>query len=200
MPSEWQVASGVYKIVDGTWHKRCTGPAHDEPTYLPATDKYYHVRKSNGGGHREGELLSRCRLCQNWSRLANPGSEHGYVRASDVRHYYAEAVNRIGLLELANRSGLSYNALTSVLTGKTRFVQKAKFKKVLLELISMRRKNERSINELARWRITRRDSNGAVCSGCGTPQDNYTDGCEICVDRRNQRKRRKNEKDARTTQ
>ena len=125
--------------MNGQWHKRCTGPAHDEPVYLPATDKYFYVRAAEG---RDGEFLSRCRLCQNWTRVKSPGSERGLIDANKVLPYYEEAVNRIGRMELHRRTGLSYESLSAVLDGKTAQVLKRNFKLVLLELISMRRKNE----------------------------------------------------------
>src|SRR4051812_26043116 len=118
-------------------HKKCTGPAHDEPAYLPATEKYFHVRRSSSkGGHLAGDLLSRCRLCVNWDKLKSPGSTAGLVDARDARPIYLEAVNRVGLMELARRSGISHNSIAAMLAGERRFVQKAKLRAVLLELIS----------------------------------------------------------------
>lgn len=138
-PSKESVTRGFYKQIDGVWHKRCTGPAHDEPTYLPATDKYFYKRAASA---RDGEFLSRCRLCQNWARVKSPGSERGLIETDKVLHFYQEAVNRVGRAELSRRTGLSIESISNILSGKRQHVRKGNFKLVLLELISMRRKNE----------------------------------------------------------
>lgn len=188
IPTERQLQRGNFKLIDGIWNKICTGPAHEEPTFLPATDKYFHSRKS---GDRESQLLSRCRLCQNWSKLKSPGSEHGWIEVNKVHHYYAEAANRVGLAELSRRTGIKSDALSAVLTRKTRHVQKAKFKKVMLELISMRRKNEYSIKPGSRWRMMRRaNPHAKLCSGCGGSLNNFTEGCQVCNMRKAARKER----------
>lgn len=190
IPTKKQLEQNRYKLVDGVWHKLCNGPAHDEPIYLPATSKYFYARKTS---EREGQLLSRCRLCQNWSKLKSPGSEHGWIEVYQVRHFYVEAVNRVGLMEVARRTGITYTAITDVLVGRSTYVQKAKFKKVLLELISMRRKNENNISSGSRWRVVRRTPvpNGKkYCTGCGTSLDDFTDDCEQCQNRRFKRQGR----------
>jgi hypothetical protein len=179
-------------FIDGALHKLCTGPAHDEPTYLPANEKYFYIRKSAG---REGELVSRCRLCSNWAALKSPGSLHGWIPVKDAFPYYAEAVNRIGLLELAKRTGMSPNSFYPVLIRRNKYVQKAKLRLVILELISAKRKNEYSISPYARWRNERRAAGGhGRCSECGCliANDIFTDACGHCTDRRgklNERRR-----------
>jgi hypothetical protein len=183
-PSARAVTAGYFKLIDGVWHKRCTGPAHDEPTFLPATDKYYLRRKTDVA--RKGQFLSQCRLCTNWKTIQSSGTS-GLVEVSVVRHFYDEAVNRVGLLELSRRTGLSADGLALVLTGKVKHVRKANLRKVMLELISMRRHNEYSANGHARWRTHRRLTRGhQLCSGCGVPQHRYTDGCSPCMWRRYQ--------------
>lgn len=180
-PSDRQIARGTFKLIDGAWHKLCTGPAHDEPTYLPATDKYFHGRKSGG---RNGELVSRCRLCINWSKLKSPGSEQGWIPIEKVIPFYEEAVNRVGLTELSLRANVSTNHINSVLHKEQANVQKATFRKIMLELISMRRHNEYSIRPEARRRNRNRiHRDYDLCSGCGTPKTNFTKGCDNCLNR-----------------
>jgi hypothetical protein len=184
IPTEKQAASGAYKLVDGTWHKRCRGVAHEEPVWLPATDKFFYVRGGQGGSTSPGVLFSQCRLCCAWKKVKSPGSNHGYVPQRDVVAIFSEAVNRIGLKELAQRSGVSESFLRGVLYRRKTSVQKAKVRLVVLELVSIRRKNEHSISNGARRFAAGRNNNGVeTCRGCGTPLANYTDGCGTCVDR-----------------
>ena len=161
------------------WHKRCTGPAHDEHEYLPATEKYFYFRKS---GKNKGRPQARCRLCSNWTKLKSPGSHHGYIPVDAARPYYTEIVNRIGVTELHRRSGLATGHILRVLTDMNKkYVEKAKLRKVMLELVSARRKNEYSISKGARWRQERRNAKHIeLCAGCGTPKNNATIGCTAC--------------------
>ncbi len=180
-PNQKQVTAGFFKEINGVWHKRCTGPAHDEPTYLPATEKYFYTRKGN---KRYGQFTSQCRLCCNWKGIDSPGL-HGLVDVSVVWHFYNEAVNRVGLMELSRRTGLNWDGLSKVLHKEVRSVRKSNLRKVMLELISMRRKNEHSINGFSkRWAHQRLTRGSQTCAGCGTPQSNYTDGCATCWERR----------------
>lgn len=165
------------------WHKRCTGPAHDEPVYLPASDKYFYTRKESS--KRYGQFVSQCRLCCNWARLQSPGSISGRVPVRDALPFYLEAISRVGLMELSKRTELNYTGLMRIPNGEAKYVLKSNLRKVMLELISMRRKNEYSINRQARWRNERRLlSPHPTCAGCGTPQSNYTEGCTTCWERR----------------
>jgi hypothetical protein len=179
-----------FKYIGGVAHKLCTGPAHEQPTYLPATEKYYYFKKT---GKREGQLVSRCRLCCNWDRLKSPGSEQGYVPIRDAYPFYYEAINRIGLMELSRRSGLSPNGISNVMARRQNFVQKRNLRKVMLELISIKRKNEYSISIYSKWRNERRAAGGHHrCTGCGCVEytknePSYTEGCGQCWERRSSR-------------
>lgn len=187
-PNQRQITLGTFKIVDGQWHKICTGPAHESPQYLPATEKYFYVRKSED---RAGELVSRCRLCMNWAKIKSPGSERGWLPVRDVLPFYVEAVNRVGLAELSRRTGLNSTTILSVLLKRSKYVQRAKFKLVLLELISMRRKGEHHLTNGARWRNEQRNNRGSqTCSECGTPASNFTEGCATCWERQYRREYR----------
>lgn len=181
-PTPKQLESGRYKLKQGVWHKLCTGPAHSEQgEYLPASEKYFIFKKS------DGRPVARCRLCHNWAKLKSPhpGSLHGYVPVADVRPFYIEAVNRVGLAELSRRSGVSISHISAVLTDRNKqFVEKATLRKIMLELVSMQRKNERSLNGRARWKTDRRNNNElGTCGGCGGPLRNITTGCEKCYNR-----------------
>lgn len=187
-PNSKQINNGTFKLIDGQWHKLCKGVSHDEPTYLPATEKYFYVRKQKA---RKGELYTYCRLCAQWAQVKSPGSHHGYVPAHQVRHFYNEAVNLIGLRELARRAKLDPDGIQHVITGKTKNVRKSSLRKVMLELISAKRKGEHSIHPNAvKWLTKRAVGNQGVCGGCGTPLTNYTEGCSTCTERRIKRKNR----------
>lgn len=165
-------------MVAGTWHKLCSGPAHEEPEWLPATQKYYYLRKT-------GRFSSQCRLCHVWTKVKNPGSHHGYIDIRIARPYYEEAVNRIGMTELSERTGLSLHHIQIVFNKRNKkFVRKLSLRKVMLELVSIHRKNEYIDNPRVRWQTERRNNNGlSTCGGCGTPKANFTKGCESCSDR-----------------
>ncbi len=179
IPTQYQIKYGYYKLVDGVWHKRCTGPAHEEHEWLPANDKYFYFLK------KTGRPVSRCRLCHNWGKLKSPGSYHGYIPVDIARPYYIEVVNRIGAMELSNRSGLSINHILRVLTNiDKKFVEKAKLRKVMLELVSIRRKNEHSITKSARWRQEKRNAGEIdLCPACGVPKNDVSLGCPSCQNR-----------------
>lgn len=180
VPSEQQLKSGRYHLIDGVWNKLCSGSAHEQPEWLPATEKYYYVR-------RTGKLTSWCRLCYAWDKVksAKPGSHHGYVDIRIARPYYNEAVNRIGMTELSIRTGLSLYQIRQVFVSSTRkYVQKNSLRKVMLELISIHRKNEYSTDERIRWQTERRNGRGLdKCNKCGTPRTNITRGCGGCYER-----------------
>jgi len=126
------------KKINGELHKLCTGPAHDQPTWLPATEKYFYMGKS---GTRAGKLTPRCRLCVNWNKLKSPG-EQGWVPVSKVKDYFSEGVARVGMMEFARRTGLSETTLRDVILERSQRVQKRTVRKVMLEVISIRRKGE----------------------------------------------------------
>ena len=116
----------------------CTGPGHDEPIWLPATEKYFHQHKS---GQRKGKMASRCRLCQNWNKLQSPG-ESGWIAASKVRSFFIEGVHRVGMMEFCRRAKINPGAVRKIIDGSTQHVQKRTTRKAMLEVISMRRKGE----------------------------------------------------------
>ena len=180
-PSKEQIARGTYKQIHGRWYKRCTGPAHEEPTYLPATDKYYYSHKT---GERKGEFVARCRLCINWDKLKFPGPHNGLVPVSAVAPFFREAANRIGMLELSKRTGLSRTTLRKGLVGSEGKLQKEVVRRVMLELTSIQRKGEHSINAHSRWRQEKRNSEGLeLCAGCGGFIRNVTTNCPTCWER-----------------
>jgi hypothetical protein len=180
-PSKEQIARGTYKRLDGLWYKRCTGPAHDQPEYLPATEKYFYMHKS---GAREGEFVARCRLCNNWRKLKFPGPHNGLVPSRIVAPFFREAVNRIGMLELANRTGLSRTTVRKGLRGGEDRMQKAVVRRLMLELTSIQRKGEHSINAHSRWRQDKRNNEGLeVCAGCGGFIRSITTDCATCWER-----------------
>lgn len=189
-PDARAVKAGVYKEINGVWHKRCNGPAHDEATYMPATKKFFYVvaAKQNRSGYR---FSSQCRLCTLWARVKSPGLDHGWIEANRVREYYIEGCNRVGMTEFARRVGMSAEGMSNVIRGKGKSVQKAKLRRVMLEIVSIRRNNEHSISSQAAMRITKRATgNGPVCAGCRVPMHRFTDDCGTCWDRKREVERR----------
>ena len=128
------------RVIEGVEHKLCSGPAHDVPTWLPANDKYFYTHKS---GARAGKLTSRCRLCTNWYKLRSPG-ESGYVRIIEVQKFVRELVGRIGKAETARRAQISPQTLFRIMNCEdgTEMIIKRTVRKLMLQLISARRKNE----------------------------------------------------------
>lgn len=184
-----QEAAPRTKMISGQWHRLCTGPAHDPPgVYLPENDKYFYRYAK---GPREGRFIARCRLCKAWERVKDPGSEHGWIELAKAKPFFTEASNRIGIMELSRRTGLSQEMISRIVRGHGKFVQKRSLRKVMLELVSIKRKGEHSINGYAAWRVVRR-ANGTskVCVGCGTSLGNYTEDCAVCQNRRAVRERR----------
>lgn len=172
-----------FKIIDGTWHKLCTGPSHETPTHLPATEKYYYFHKS---GEQAGRPVSFCRLCSNWAKIIDPHPDRltGWVPVDSVRKFYLEATSRIGLTELSKRTGLSLSHIQKVLNDKNKKqVSKIALRKLMLELVSIQRKNEYSIKGRAKTFAQQRLMHGHdVCLGCGTPRANLTKGCKTCLE------------------
>jgi hypothetical protein len=164
--------------------KLCTGPAHDEPTLLPANEKYFHRIKT---GPRAGKLIARCRLCTNWHRLKNPGSNHGWVPITDAWPIINEAVNRIGLHELSKRTNLSKDGLRQIIMKQNRYVQKRTLRLITLELISAKRKGEQPHPHAKALHMRRLHRHQGTCAGCGTTLSNYTEGCPQCWDRQYKR-------------
>lgn len=186
VPTKRQISNGTFKKVKGVWHKLCTGPAHEQPEYLPATEKYFHMRQS---GHRSGELVARCRLCINWSKLKSPGSFQGYVSADQARPFVEEAVNRIGVGQLSEATEVSVGTIQNILYHRSSYVRKLTLRKLMLELVSLRRHDITMTDSLRiAKRDTRRGRGMGKCKGCGTPLSNYTEGCTNCWERKRKKK------------
>jgi hypothetical protein len=123
------------KFVNGEIHRRCSGPAHEEPVWLPETHKYFYYRPGLD------KFRSRCRLCHAWVPGMNPG-EHGFVPAKLALPFFIEGVNRVGQLEFARRIGIAQENLGKIIRGERRFLRKLTVKRAMLEVISIRRKGE----------------------------------------------------------
>lgn len=126
------------RTIDGQLMRLCSGPSHDEPTWLPATEKYFYKRKS---GHMAGYLDHKCRLCRVW-KPGIPLDEGGWVAIEHVGPFFLEGVRRVGLSEFARRVGITRVNMRYIINGKRRFVYKRTAKRAMLELVSMRRKGE----------------------------------------------------------
>ena len=183
-PSKKQITTGTYKKdkASGQWYKLCTGPAHDKPEYLPANEKYFYTHKS---GKQKGMLVARCRLCINWDKVKFPSAYGGsLIPVRLVQHFFIEAVNRVGVAELHRRTGLAQNTIRKGVAGGDGSFHKKVVRALMLELTSLQRKDEKSINPYSRWRQERRlASKLPRCSGCGGLQRNWTKDCSTCRDR-----------------
>jgi DNA-binding Xre family transcriptional regulator len=193
------IRDGTYKQINGQWHKKCKGPAHPEGVYLPWNEKYYYLYKK---GARAGTFTSQCRLCHQWHKVKSPGTDHGLVPISQIRHFYIEGVNRVGMTELAKRAGVTAEHIKLVISGKQKYVRKATLKKIMLELVSIKRHNEYSINAYALWRVRKRgyEPGTQFCVMCHRPYKN-SDGyiempknddthCDRCSEREYKRAHR----------
>jgi hypothetical protein len=67
---------------------------------------------------------------------------HGLVPVHQVLPYFIEGVNRVGRAEFARRIEIATENLSKILDGKRRSVRKETVRRCLLEVISIRRKNE----------------------------------------------------------
>lgn len=119
-------------------YKICRGPGHDKPTLLPATNKYFVIHKS---GTKAGKLYNRCRLCMNWEKILTPGLS-GYVSASIIKIYFQEGIYRVGINELSRRTNINDGTIRKIINKKCKYVQKRTVQKLMIELISMRLKDE----------------------------------------------------------
>jgi hypothetical protein len=121
----------------GERERVCTGPSHETPTWLPETHKYFYFSRV------DGIVNSRCRLCHLYGRVKDlTGEPHGYVRIEDVHQYFVEATNRVGAEEFARRARVSSNTIYAILHRHNKYITKATFRKCMLELVSIRRKDE----------------------------------------------------------
>lgn len=132
-----QILASV-RIIDGKKERRCTGPSHSEPTWLPDTDKYFYMRKS---GKYAGTHVSRCRLCSAW-RSGLSLDESGYVPAHVIKPFLIEGINRVGIMEFCRRSGVTQTNAYKIRHNRQRRVTRSVAKRIMLEVVSMRRKNE----------------------------------------------------------
>jgi len=134
--------SSTHRIVDGKKHRLCRGPAHEEPVWLPLTEKYFYLREA---GNPSAGLKSPCRLCNLYrhSGMKSGGlGEHGFVPAHEIQPFFIEGINRVGLQEFSRRVGMHYENVGLIVKGKRKFIRKMNAKKAMLEIVSIRREGE----------------------------------------------------------
>jgi hypothetical protein len=123
--------------------KICTGPSHSVPVMLPLTDDYWYFHKT---GKRVGKPSARCKNCQNWTKLQNPGMS-GTVWVEQIRPHTMELVQRCGTLTAAEKwSSVSWNTLRDIVESEPKRVQKRTARKIL-EALESRRKYDRKNHE-----------------------------------------------------
>ena len=126
------------RIVNGERERLCSGPSHHEPTWLPDTDKFFYTRKS---GKYAGYRVSRCRLCSA-NRAGLDLDESGYVPAFKIKPFLIEGRNRVGTMEFCRRAKIGQKTMYDILHNNQRRVTRAVAKRIMLEVVSIRRKNE----------------------------------------------------------
>jgi len=130
--------------------KTCTGPAHDEPTTLPLTPRYWHFVRS---GRRTGLPLSRCKQCQNWEKLQRKDGPHGVTDATAVRAHAKELLERCGSYEHVRRQyAINDTTLGPIVRGDSPRVQLRTAQRILTALTEQRRLDRLSGQTSERFR------------------------------------------------
>lgn len=171
-----------FKEVKGVLHKQCRGPAHEEPTWLPATKEYFYFYKT---GLYKGQIYGRCRRCINWSRIKKDPSKSGVVPIDDIRPYFIEAINRVGLTEASRRIGMHYQNVREIAKGNRTKVLKTSAEKVIVAVYEMRQEDA----------VRHRDSIHFGATVRGFPEKTVVDRADLYrphgdKDTQQQRKRR----------
>lgn len=186
-PLKRYINDGTYRLIDGIWHRVCRGISHDEPVYLPATKEYFNFRKAPG---REGHIVYPCKTCVAFSK-GRRWSNHSLVSTAKVLDIYDEAVNRLGMNELARRTGLSREGIQNVVYGRVSSVRGENVRKVITVLLDARKAGEfKQDLKTVQGAQMRAHGINSSCFGCGTHIDNYTDDCPLCWDRKRRRDER----------
>jgi hypothetical protein len=146
-----------FRKINGVLHKQCRGPAHDEPTWLPATEKYFYFYKT---GMYRGQIYGRCRRCVNWKRIKKCPEKSGVVPIDEIRPFFIEAVNRVGLTEASRRIGMHYQNVKTIIDGNRTKVLRTSAEKVILAVMEMRKNGE----------VRHRDSIHFGASARGVPE------------------------------
>ncbi len=101
-------------------------------------EKYWHFHKS---GRRAGNPLARCRDCQNWAKLKEPG-QSGWVPAIRLLDLVNELIGRVGISEAARRMNGNPNTLRDIRDGYTTRIQKRTAHRLILAVAECRKKGE----------------------------------------------------------
>lgn len=155
-----------FKEIKGVLHKQCRGPAHEEPTWLPATDKYFYFYKK---GVYQGQIYGRCRRCINWKRIKKHPEKSGVVPIDDIRPFFIEAINRVGLFEASRRIGMHYQNVREIAKGNRTKVLRTSAEKVIKAVYVMRINNE----------VRHRDSIHFGATARGLPEKQVRDRAEL---------------------
>jgi len=89
------------KVIDGVDHRTCTGPSHQEPTWLPLKN---FNKKPNG------QPRSTCRTCDSYQKNSEPLVDFTVQYAGWFEH----VVNRLGVMEAARRLNISQSGLRNI--------------------------------------------------------------------------------------
>lgn len=117
--------------------KLCTGPSHpDGPVELPLTEEFFYFRHTAG---REGEAMSRCKDCVNWSKLKDKHRQHGTIPREKIDDVVRELANRVGLSEAAHLAGMSRRTFQWVYYKQGSVVRKETARLIILALYQARK-------------------------------------------------------------
>lgn len=119
--------------------RRCTGPAHDLPVYLAVNENNWNFHRS---GPKTGQPVARCKLCVNWTKLADPTGPHGWATVSDELRFYAEElIERVdgSAYRLRYHHSLRPETIKAIAAGTHKRIQKRTGAKILLALAEQRK-------------------------------------------------------------
>jgi len=124
-------------------YKTCTGPAHAGPTRLPLTAEHWNFHRS---GAQAGQAVSRCNLCNNWTKLVEKYGPHGYVEVNDALRDYAKELGLRcgGYWPLRSAHELRPETIRAIAEGTKLRVQKKTVVRILVALGEQRKTDRRN--------------------------------------------------------
>jgi len=130
--------------------KLCSGPAHPEPTRLPLDALHWNFHRS---GRYQGRPVSRCKACQNWSKLVNHEGPHGLTEARPLVPYLRELLERVGSYDQLEKTyGVGETTARDLLVFGQRKVQKRTAQRILTGLAEQRKRDRNGHATTDRYR------------------------------------------------
>lgn len=134
-----------YSVKNGM--KLCRGPSHPPGgEWLPATTKYFYVRKEGAVGF---QLYTGCKRCRHWRQNKHTKVNTGWVEVREIHSFLMELVNRLGKRETAKRLRIGYHRFNRIYNGKQKHVQKRTAARMMeLHLVVVRANEFRDTTQL----------------------------------------------------